>query len=103
MVKYQKTRIKDHFKNLIFKTQSKQVIVTKTKKAKKEKNKSRNKPIFGSTVSVRNTEGCKSNFITFQISNDLFTLLYSSIVFQWIESDRVIILNNLVNNHRFRR
>jgi hypothetical protein len=91
MVKFFVNKLKNHFKNLAFKqnVQTKQVVDSKKKKEKKPvKN---DKPIY---TTQRNLEGCKNNFVTYQMQADLFTLLYSSIVFQWIESERVSCLLN---------
>jgi hypothetical protein len=91
MVKIFVNKLKNHFKNMAFKQNvtTKQVIVSKKKKQKKPV--INNKPQFSTQ---RNLEGCKNNFVTYQIQTDLFTLLYSSIVFQWIESERVSSLIN---------
>ena len=37
----------------------------------------------------------KNHFFTFQTIPDLFTLLYSSIIFKWINSDRLLIITSL--------
>jgi hypothetical protein len=34
-------------------------------------------------------ESLKDHFFTFQLYNDLFTLLYSTLVFKWVQTDRV--------------
>jgi hypothetical protein len=71
------------------------------KKQKKEELKAKVEPtpsmeventhqIFSSTNDERQ-ESIKEHFFTFQLYNDLFTLLYSTLVFKWIQTDRVII------------
>ncbi len=91
MVKFFVNKLKNHFKNLAFKrnSQTKVVVVSKKKKVKKPVKNER--PQY---TTQRNLEGCKNNFVTYQMQTDLFTLLYSSIIFQWIESERVSSLLN---------
>lgn len=38
-------------------------------------------------------ESIKEHYFTFQLYNDLFTLLYSTLVFKWIQTDRVSNIN----------
>jgi hypothetical protein len=37
-------------------------------------------------------ESIKDHFFSFQLYNDLFTLLYSTLIFKWIQTDRVMII-----------
>lgn len=37
-------------------------------------------------------ESIKDHYFTFQLYNDLFTLLYSTLVFKWIQTDRVLLI-----------
>ena len=83
MAKIRVNILKNHFKNLVFKKNNLANRLDKQKKlAKPVKFKE-------AVLPKKNLEGCKNNCITYQIRSDLFTLLYSSIVFQWIESERV--------------
>jgi len=44
-------------------------------------------------------ESVKDHFFTFNLKIDLFTILYSTLVFKWIQTDRVI--NNFFNLYEF--
>lgn len=91
MVKFFVNKLKNHFKNLAFKLNDKTKKVINLKKKKQKKPIKSDKPVF---QTLRNLDGCKNNFVTYQIQSDLFTLLYSSLVFQWIESERVTFFLN---------
>lgn len=43
---------------------------------------------------IRLLEPIKDHFFTFQLTTDLFTLLYSSLVFKWINNDRLLLIVN---------
>ena len=90
MGKVRVNTLKNHFKNLAFKHNQSTLIQTLCK-SKKQTNpiKQNFKKTDESVNKKPSAEGVKINTITYQSKSDLFTLLYSSIVFQWIESDRV--------------
>jgi hypothetical protein len=55
-------------------------IIRKTKKTQKEPK----------TEPVHRQEPISDHYFTFQLTNDLYTLLYASIIFKWIQTERVI-------------
>ncbi len=47
------------------------------------------KPIQNNSKLQIDQESIKEHFFTFQLNMDLFTLLYSTVIFKWIQTDRV--------------
>jgi hypothetical protein len=92
MVKIHTGKLKNHFKNLIFKSKPVEGNLPQPQTNSKKKTKKQKEPKHFNKLAVvtkRNLDGCKNHFVTYQLKSDLFTLLYSSVVFQWIESERV--------------
>lgn len=90
--------LKNHFKNrILHKTDS---LKTRhiNSKAKPKKEKTPKVHRKQEVITKRNLDGCQNHFVTYQLTMDLFTLLYSSVVFQWIESDRVTLYFNSAPN-----
>lgn len=55
----------------------------------------------GSENENQRQESVKDHYFTFQLPMDLFTVLYSTLVFKWIQTDRVMIVadNNKLGYH----
>ena len=51
--------------------------------------KKENLPQISSNGELEQQESIKEHYFTFQLYNDLFTLLYCTLVFKWIQTDRV--------------
>ena len=51
--------------------------------------KNENPQQISSNGELEQQESIKEHYFTFQLYNDLFTLLYSTLVFKWIQTDRV--------------
>lgn len=73
-------------------------IKNQNKNFNNKKNKKSNKPQGnnGNTTEKKPApvplkESVKDHFFTFNLKIDLFTILYSTIVFKWIQTDRVLL------------
>lgn len=64
------------------------------KENRESKNNKHNSTSNKKKAVVRLLESIKDHFITFQLAPDLFTLLYSSLVFKWINNDRLLLIVN---------
>jgi len=79
------SKIKNKFKFKLQKDKSqKELIITKKEKARK---------II--------LESVKDHFFTFRLTTDLFTLLYTTLVFKWIQTEKVVIIvdDNKIGYH----
>jgi hypothetical protein len=59
--------------------------MNKKKENKKENNKEKENVI----VPVVSLESIKEHFYTFNLKTELFTILYTTLIFKWIQTDRV--------------
>ena len=66
-----------------------------SKKAARKKNKKVNqKPLTTHQIGV---ESIKDHFYTFNLITELYTTLYTTLIFKWIQTDKVLFLNQKIN------
>ena len=80
-----KNRLKNKFKSLKTLTSKKNINNNQRKLEKEKKQEKKYIPL---------KEPIKDHYFIFQKETDLYTLLYTSIIFKWINTDRLIIICN---------
>ena len=81
-----KKKLKQRILSKIFSSKVKPISEVKnTKKSEKIKPIA----IVNEIQEINSQESIKDHFFTFQLHNDLFTLLYATLIFKWIQTDRV--------------
>jgi hypothetical protein len=86
------------FKKMVLLKQAlKQKIIKKVLKRMNQKTQDSNDMISeDESMSLKYQKDCvKEHYYTFQLNEELFTLLYTSYVFKWFQTDRVSFSHNI--------
>jgi len=81
-----KKKLKQRILSKIFQHKIKRTTEIKNTKISQ---KIKHLPIVSEINEINSQESIKEHYFTFQLYNDLFTLLYATLIFKWVQADRV--------------